>query len=288
MPLAGLSLMLEADFRAAVVPLFSAGVVDVVEWSFDTCWDVDHREPSVAALLDHFAAAGRLLGHGVTFSPLSAGDRSRQAQWLAQLGAEVERRDYAHVTEHFGWLTTAGFDDGAPLPLPFDGSSLQVGRDAVRRLADVAQRPVGLENLALALSRDDVANQGEFLDALLEPVDGVLLLDLHNLYCQACNFDLDPRQLLASYPLDRVRELHIAGGSWSPAADGSRVRRDTHDQAVPDDVFALLEVAVDQCPRLEAVILERLGGTLATGAEQLRADYERMRAIAVRESDVHT
>jgi hypothetical protein len=47
-----------------------------------------------------------------------------------------------------------------------------------------------LENLALSFSVDDVKHQGEFLEKLVEPVNGFLILDLHNLYCQSHNFDI--------------------------------------------------------------------------------------------------
>src|SRR5262249_21161998 len=72
-PQVGLSLMLEADFLRAAYPLFEAGEVEVLEWSFDCGWP-----PTVVArwsedLLRCYSDAGNLLGHGVSYSPLSAG-----------------------------------------------------------------------------------------------------------------------------------------------------------------------------------------------------------------------
>lgn len=54
---------------------------------------------------------------------------------------------------------------------------------------------IGLENLALAFTASDVRDQGQFLDDLLAPFDGFLVLDLHNLYCQLVNFDQDLQPL---------------------------------------------------------------------------------------------
>lgn len=164
-------------------------------------------------------------------------------------------------------------------------------------LADCGARPVGLENLAFAFGRQDVADQGRFLDRLLEPVNGFVLLDLHNLYCQSCNFGIPIAELLDLYPLSRVRELHISGGSWSSvtgtdpanedhrqgraggsAPTGNRVRRDTHDGPVPEEVFAAVPQALARCPAVTAVIFERLGGTLHSPADEaaLRDDYRRL------------
>ncbi len=87
------------------------------------------------------------------------------------------------------------------------------------------------------------------------------------------NFDLDPVGLLERWPLDLVRQIHVAGGSWSDLP-GGRFRRDTHDDAVPEEVWALLPEAVARCDALEVVVLERLRGTVddlgALTAEAIR------------------
>ena len=73
----GLSLMVEADYRDAALPLFEAGVVDVLEWSCDMVWSRGGPPEWAAGLLAFFAEQGRLYGHGVTFSPLSASAAAR-------------------------------------------------------------------------------------------------------------------------------------------------------------------------------------------------------------------
>jgi uncharacterized protein (UPF0276 family) len=161
------------------------------------------------------------------------------------------------------------------------------------RLAELAQVPIGLENLAFAFSMRDVEDQGRFLDALLEPVDGFLLLDLHNLYCQVVNFDITFEALLALYPLQRVREVHVSGGSWSEpdalaraglslagASGSDPIRRDTHDGPLPEALFTWLPTVLDRCPNVEAVILERMGGTLAASDDEpFRRDYMRLKEV---------
>jgi uncharacterized protein (UPF0276 family) len=283
-PKVGLSLLPEEDLRGAQLPLFSEGLVEALEWTLDA--EFEAQLPAwVEPLLDHYAAAGVLYGHGVHFSPLSAAFEPRQLHWLAQLSRAVGRRPYAHVSEHFGFTTVPGLSRGAPLPVPFVPAAVAVGRERLRALQAAAGGvPVGLENLALAMSRDDVWVHGEFLDQLLEPSDGFLLLDLHNLHCQAQNFDVPAEQLVLSMPLARVRELHLSGGSWSPVQtpEGPRpFRRDTHDGPIPEEVFALLAFTLARCPRLEAVFVERLGGTLNTSLEieDYREQYRRVHAL---------
>lgn len=287
-PWVGLSLMTEDDFRVAASPLFAGGEVDVLEWSFDA-----GRRPVPAwaeALLDHYAGEGRLFGHGVHYSPFSARWEPRQQSWLEALGRELSRRRYARVSEHYGFMTAAPYVRGAPLPVPRDRASLQVGRERLDRMRAVLSTggtcPLGLENLALAWSRDEALAHGAFLDDVLTHDDDFIVLDVHNLYCQTENFGLSPDELLATFPAARVGELHVSGGSVLPAWPGGRdeVRCDTHDHAVPACVFDLLERALARFPNVRAVVFERLGGTIRTveDAEALRSDFRRTRELAAR------
>ena len=100
---------------------------------------------------------------------------------------------------------------------------------------------------------------------------GFLILDLHNLYCQIHNFGIRWQDLLANYPLEKVRELHVSGGSWgeAPSAPGVSIRRDTHDDAVPEEVHALLEAILPLCPNAEAVIFERALERLGVPANEV-------------------
>lgn len=271
--------MLTPEWIDATLPLFAAGEVDALEWSFDTGWARPLPEWA-ARLLDTYAGVDALYGHGVHLSPLSARWTPRQAAWIERARIEASERRYVHVSEHFGWSTAGPFARGAPMPLPRSEASLRVGRDRLCRLADAIGRPVGLENLALAMCRRDVEALPDFLDALLEPVDGFVLLDLHNLYCQAANQALDAHALLERYPRHRVRELHVSGGRWATAA-GRPFRRDTHDDAIPEAVIDLLTDALERF-EVEVVTVERLGDTLAS-AEHRNAharEVRRVRALA--------
>lgn len=270
-----LSWMDDPVFVAAALPLLQEGRVDALEWSFDTAW-----QPSAAtqAVLDAFANAGRLYGHGVSFSLLSARFTPRQQAWLDALATETSRRPYRHISEHLAFSTAGDRVDGAPLPCPHSEDLVRVGRERLAALHHAAGVPVGLENLAIALAPSDVHEEGPLLDAILEPVDGFLLLDLHNLWCRAVNFGLDADALLDAYPLSRVRELHVSGGSWD-----SGFRRDTHDNVIPVPVLELLKRTLPRCPRLEVVVVERLARSVWGGApvtaEALAHDVRQVREV---------
>lgn len=287
-PWVGLSLMPEESFRLAAAPLFTAGLIDVVEWSFDVGW-ASPMPRWLLGLLAAYEEAGRLLGHGVHFSPLSAHFDERQERWLDAFEREVRTRSYFHVSEHYGFMTAPPFKRGAPLPVPRCSAALRVGRARLAQLRERLSCPVGLENLALAWSRDEALAHGAFLDLLLEDARDFLVLDVHNLYCQTVNFEIRADHLLASLPLSRVREIHISGGSFQrawPHPSSPRVRCDTHDESVPEPVFELLSEALSLCTNVRAIIFERLGNTLRTPDDcaAFQRDFTRIRTLVQQRS----
>ena len=257
---------LDADILAACLPLMEESKVQAIEWSFDALFKVKEIPPWFLELLTAFSKEGRLIGHGVFFSLFSGKFSREQKDWLKQLKQACEDFQFDHITEHFGFMTGKDFHHGAPLNIPYTQTSLAIGRDRLKRIYDACRCPVGLENLAFSYSLDETKRHGIFLEQLLEPVNGFIILDLHNLYCQIKNFDIAFDELITMYPLDKVREIHISGGSWDDSftEPGRRVRRDTHDDAVPEDVFHLLETSIDRCPNLKYIVLEQLGNGLTT------------------------
>ncbi|MBP9092304.1 DUF692 family protein [bacterium] len=286
--------MLQEDFLAATLPLFSNDEVEILEWSPDIGWAAPTMPEWANELLDFYSSANSLYGHGVNYSPMSAEWTAVDSEWIENLKRELEARKFVHFSEHFGFSRIGHLQQGAPLPVPFTTEAIRAGQFKLEKLAHTTGGRIGLENLALAFSKRDAMQQGRFLEDLLRPFDGFVLLDLHNLYCQMENFSLSAEELLGTYPLERVREIHISGGSWSESqaaqtkrkskptlapASVTRIRRDTHDNEVPDEVLALLPLVLANCPNVEAVILERIGGTMPTAEQQarFRDDY---RAIA--------
>lgn len=282
--ISGVACNLDVDMLSASLPLLEAGVVGGIEWSFDALYARDYQVPDwFHELLLAYSQEQRLVGHGVFFSLFSGRFSTEQQAWLERLRSLTKIYQFDHITEHFGFMTGRDFHKGAPLSVPYTPVTLAIGRDRISRIADAAQCPVGLENLAFAYDLEEVKVQGQFLDELLSPVNGFIILDLHNLYCQLHNFNLDINTLLALYPLDKVREIHISGGSWEahPKAHLQRVRRDTHDDAVPEAVFQLLRTVLHRCPNLKFVMLEQLGIALTTQEQraQFQQDFHIMQAI---------
>ncbi len=276
----GLSAMPEPHFAAAALPLFEEGRIDALEWSFDMGWGPAGIPDWLDELTQFYSTEGWLLGHGVSYSLMGA--EGRHDAWLERLAVEVQQRSYRWITEHVGFVGAGRFSFAAPLPMPVTEQLLQLVIYRLVAMATAAQVPVGIENLATCLSVADARDQGRLCSTVLEAVDGIQLLDLHNLWCQSLNTDSDLTGLLDSLPLERVREIHLAGGRTSEGAmTGRSLRRDTHDEVVDPRLLDLLPEVASRCPNLEVVIYERLGTSLADPADHdpYRDDVRRVAAL---------
>jgi uncharacterized protein (UPF0276 family) len=105
---------------------------------------------------------------------------------------------------------------GVQLPLPFTEEALAVVAPRATALTARYGVPFLLENTTYYLpglltdgGRDEVA----FLNDLTERSGCGLLLDLYNLHCNAVNFGFDAVEALSRLRLDRVVEIHVAGGT---------------------------------------------------------------------------
>jgi len=272
------------DARLANEELFAEGIVDAIEWSVDFGWGPAQPPDWIRERVAEYASRGRAYAHGVELSPMSARLMPRQREWLAELAKATKATPFCHLTEHYGFMTAGDFVRGTPLPLPPSSAALEIASRRIERLRQISGIPVGIENLAFAFSREDVWAQADFVNALLTKSDGFLLLDVHNLFCQAENFQLDAGEIAGRYPLDRVREIHFAGGglSWPKADPQKRAfRRDSHDARAPEALFPLLAALLPRCPELEVVILERSDRSLFGREEAAvhREEYRRLREL---------
>ncbi len=277
---AGLAWFSDPNAHAAQYNLVKTGHCKTLQWTIDSLDFRSIPQFDYDVLIGISDSSG-LSGHGVHYSVFSVSGEPIRQKWLSYLKNDPLLAHYKRISVHFGFSTGGMIKDGAPLPVPLTSESLAIAHKNLDALASIAPCPIGIENLALAFSHDDVVRQGEFIDRLLTPFNGFLLLDLHNIYCQSCNFNIPIVDLVKTYPLGRVHEIHVSGGSWSKSADGKTIRRDTHDHSVPEDVFDALHQVITLCPNLNFVFLEQLPSALREESErqQYQKDYERLERI---------
>jgi uncharacterized protein (UPF0276 family) len=205
------------------------------------------------------------LAHGVGFSVgTPAREPRRREAWLARLRDDAARFRFRWFTDHLGASRLGGMELTLPLPLPMTPASASVVRSALEEMRGVVP-DVGVENSVFYFHLGSPLDEPAFLASCLSAPRSHLLLDLHNVYTTALNGGFEPEEYLERLPLERVIEIHVSGGRDSdPAWLSGTVRRlDSHDDAVPERVWRLLEETLPRCPNVRAVTLERMETSLA-------------------------
>lgn len=178
---------------------------------------------------------------------------------LRNLARTVDRIGPEGWSEHMAFVRVPGVEIGHLAAPPRTPETVEGAARNLRRAAAVVGSLPLLENVAcLTPPLGSTLGEGAWITALLEASGAALLLDLHNLYTNAMNEGDDPVQRLLSFPLSRVRQVHIAGGRWIGPPNAPR-RLDDHLHPVPVEVFALLETLAQHCPQPLTVVLERDG-----------------------------
>jgi len=116
---------------------------------------------------------------------------------------------------------------------------------------------------------------GDFFGAVVEKAECGLLLDLHNLYANEINGRQSVEGFLSAIPLDRVWEVHLAGGM---VRDGYYL--DSHSGAVEDKLFNLSKGIIARLPNLKTIIFEIFPSFLPlTGLDLVRMEVERLHGL---------
>ncbi|MGD8275268.1 MAG: DUF692 domain-containing protein [Thiohalocapsa sp.] len=141
-------------------------------------------------------------------------------------------------TEHLSYCS----DDGQLydlLPIPFTEEAVRYVADRVRRVQDILERRIALENVSYYAAPGQEMREIDFINAVLAEADCDLLLDVNNIHVNSINHGYDPIDFLEALPAERVVYCHIAGHY----VESSDLRVDTHGADVIAPVWDLLEHA---------------------------------------------
>lgn len=169
--------------------------------------------------------------------------------FLGQMGARW-------YSDHLCMTNVAGAEIHELVPLPFNGDAV---RRTATRVREVRQRlglPMAVENVsAYGHMPGGEMTEAQFVRAVVEEADCLLLLDVNNVYVNAVNFGFDPRAYIDALPLERVVQIHVAG-HYEEAPD---LLLDTHAMPIVDPVYDLFAYTVARLPQPVPVLLERDG-----------------------------
>jgi hypothetical protein len=187
--------------------------------------------------LEHIRRDYPMVMHGVSLS--IGGSDPLDWGYLTQVKALAARVEPAWVSDHLCWTGVNRTNLHDLLPLPYTEEALRHVVERVRRVQDFLGRRLLLENVSSYLTyRDSRLTEWEFLCAVADEADCLILLDVNNIYVSGYNHGFDPRTYLEAIPGERVRQIHLAGHR-----NLGRYLIDTHDEPVTAPVWDLYELA---------------------------------------------
>lgn len=167
-----------------------------------------------------------LVMHGVSLS--IGGTDPLDMNYLQQLKTLKQRVEPQWVSDHLCWTGVAGINLHDLLPLPYTESTVKHVVERIRRVQDYLGCQILIENVSSYISyQQSDMQEWEFIRAITQQADCFLLLDVNNLFVSAFNHGFDPYTYLNNLPIDRIKQIHLAG--YTEATD---YLIDTHDQPV--------------------------------------------------------
>ena len=128
------------------------------------------------------------------------------------------------------------------MPIPFTEDAVKYVAERVRRVQDILEQRIALENVSYYAPTDTSMSEEEFTLAVLEEADCDLMLDINNIVVNSINHRYDASGFLNRMPAERIRYFHIAG-HYVEAED---LRIDTHGAPIDNQAWALLAEAYDK------------------------------------------
>ena len=129
--------------------------------------------------------------HGVSLSIGSTAPLD--LEYLAQVKALASHVEPAWVSDHLCWTGVIGKNLHDLLPLPYTEEALMHVVSRVRTVQDILGRRILLENVSSYITfRESRLTEWEFLRAVAEQSDCLLLLDVNNVYVSSVNHEFDP------------------------------------------------------------------------------------------------
>jgi uncharacterized protein (UPF0276 family) len=191
--------------------------------------------------------------HGVCLS--IGGPQPLDKEHLGRFCALVDRYEPALVSEHLAWSTHQSTFFNDLLPLPYTETTLDHVCSHISEVQDALRQQILLENPSTYIAfEESTMSETDFIRAVVLRTGCALLLDVNNVFVSASNHGYAALDYLANFPLDKVREIHLAGHAEQSDDEGERLLIDSHDGPVAHAVWKLYEIVIARCGAIPTLI----------------------------------
>lgn len=233
-PVKGVGLGLRRDFFDKLVnrPDFPIDFMEIAPENWLNFGGRQGRDLSVLTERYPFVCHGLSLDLG--------GIKPLDESYLYQLKDFFNKHNVRAYTEHLSYCGDSGhlYD---LMPIPFTEEAVHYVAARIRRVQDILERKIGIENVSFYAMPSSEMSEQEFINAVLQEADCDLLFDVNNTYVNSINHKYDAEEYMKTMPSERIVYLHMAG-HFDEADD---LKIDTHGQDVKDQVWSLLQQTYD-------------------------------------------
>lgn len=245
-PLKGAGLSFRQELKEGI--LAAPHRVDLLELISDQYID---KSPLKEKEAESLARDFPIVLHGVE---LSIGtDCQINDEYLKKLHRLADAVNPLWVSDHLCFTGVPGSNLAQLTPIAFTERMVKTVSRKIKQVAATFDCPFLLENISYYfLVPPSEMSEAEFITNVVHESDCWLLLDLANLLNNATNHQYDPFEFLDRIPLERVVQIHLAGGSYK-----KNLLLDTHSHPIHAEEFDMLRYAAPRMPMLRGVIIER-------------------------------
>jgi uncharacterized protein (UPF0276 family) len=198
--------------------------------------------------LDRICERYPVVMHGVSLS--IGGNDPLNFNYLKQVKTLADRTQARWISDHLCWTGLGGINAHDLLPLPYTEEAIHHVATRIGQVQDYLGQQILMENVSSYLTyRQSGLEEWEFISAVAEEADCLLLLDVNNIHVSAVNHEFDPLDYLDGIPVDRVQQCHLAGHH-----DFGDYIIDTHDAPVVDSVWSLYRQFVQRFGTISTMI----------------------------------
>jgi uncharacterized protein (UPF0276 family) len=191
--------------------------------------------------------------HGVCMS--IGGPQPLDKGHLGRFCALADRYEPAVVSEHLAWSTHQSTFFNDLLPLPYTNATLNHVCAHIDEIQNALRRQILLENPSTYVAfEESTMSETDFIRAVVGRTGCALLLDINNVFVSASNHGYAALDYLANFPLENVREIHLAGHAEQLDDEGERLLIDSHDGPVADAVWKLYEIVIGRSRPIPTLI----------------------------------
>lgn len=210
----------------------------------------NYLEPSGSRLfhLEKICSTYPVTLHGVGMS-LGSTD-ALNFHYLKKLKSLIEFTSPLLVSDHLSWSSFDNKYFHELLPLPYTEETVLHVIQRIQCVQDFLQQQIAIENISNYLHVTySTLTEWEFIHAVAEEANCLILLDINNIYVSAQNNKFSPENYIENMPLNRIAQFHLAGFT-----SHDNYLLDTHGEAIHDEVWKIFAKTMKKLGPIATVI----------------------------------